>query len=71
MDETGLKEGDMIEVKLIGVDPKTNKLKLSRKVLLPKEEGAEEERRAPRREHNHEHRGPRRDNREHRPKREE
>ncbi len=37
-----LKEGDEIEVKLIGVDPKTGKLKLSRKVLLPrppKEEG--------------------------------
>ena len=72
MEETGLKEGDMIEVKLIGVDPKTNKLKLSRKVLLPREEGVEEERRAPRREHDHnEHRGPRRDNRERRPKREE
>ncbi|RZT96917.1 polyribonucleotide nucleotidyltransferase [Ancylomarina subtilis] len=33
-----LKEGDIIEVKLIGIDPKTGKLKLSRKVLLPKEE---------------------------------
>ena len=72
MDETGLKEGDMIEVKLIGIDPKTNKLKLSRTVLLPREEGAEEEPRRPRREHDHnEHRGPRRDNRERRPKREE
>ena len=72
MEETGLKEGEMIEVKLIGVDPKTNKLKLSRKVLLPREEGAEEEQRRPRREHDHnEHRGPRRDNRERRPKREE
>ncbi len=39
MESTGLKEGDEIEVKLIGVDPKTNKLKLSRKVLLPKSEG--------------------------------
>ncbi len=36
MVETGLKEGDVIEVKLIGVDPKTNKLKLSRKALLEK-----------------------------------
>ena len=36
MEETGLKEGDMIEVKLIAIDQKTNKLKLSRKVLLPK-----------------------------------
>ena len=39
MEETGLKEGDMIEVKLIGSDAKTGKLKLSRKVLLPKPEG--------------------------------
>ena len=39
MEETGLKEGDMIEVKLIGSDPKTGKLKLSRKALLPKPEG--------------------------------
>ncbi len=36
MADTGLKEGDEIEVKLIGVDPKTNKLKLSRKALLEK-----------------------------------
>lgn len=34
--EEALKVGDEIEVKLIGVDPKTGKLKLSRKVLLPK-----------------------------------
>ncbi|HKI89542.1 MAG TPA: polyribonucleotide nucleotidyltransferase, partial [Draconibacterium sp.] len=33
------REGDMIEVKLIGVDEKTGKLKLSRKALLPKPEG--------------------------------
>ncbi|MBR5830700.1 MAG: polyribonucleotide nucleotidyltransferase [Tidjanibacter sp.] len=39
MEETGLNEGDMIEVKLIGSDSKTGKLKLSRKVLLPKPEG--------------------------------
>ena len=39
MAETGLKEGDMLEVKLIGADPKSGKLKLSRKVLLPKPEG--------------------------------
>lgn len=42
MEETGLKEGDMIEVKLIGMDPKTGKLKLSHKALLPKPEGYEE-----------------------------
>lgn len=34
--ESVLKVGDEVEVKLIGVDPKTGKLKLSRKVLLPK-----------------------------------
>jgi polyribonucleotide nucleotidyltransferase len=36
-----LKEGDEIEVKLIGIDPKTGKFKLSRKVLLKKPEKAE------------------------------
>jgi polyribonucleotide nucleotidyltransferase len=39
-----LKEGDEIEVKLIDIDPKTGKLKLSRKVLLPRpprEEGGD------------------------------
>ncbi|MEG1611072.1 MAG: polyribonucleotide nucleotidyltransferase [Alistipes sp.] len=56
MDETGLKEGDTIEVKLIGLDPKTNKLKLSRKALLPKPEGWVERERKPR-----EDRGDRRD----------
>ncbi|MCT4599665.1 MAG: polyribonucleotide nucleotidyltransferase [Marinifilaceae bacterium] len=39
--EDVLKVGDEIEVKLIGVDPKTKKLKLSRKVLLPKPERTE------------------------------
>ncbi len=34
--EEVLKEGDMVEVKLIDVDKKTGKLKLSRKVLLPR-----------------------------------
>lgn len=38
--EDELKEGQEIEVKLIAVDPKTGKLKLSRKVLLPKPEEA-------------------------------
>lgn len=36
------KEGDMVEVKLIGVDEKNGKLKLSRKVLLPRPEGMPE-----------------------------
>jgi polyribonucleotide nucleotidyltransferase len=39
MEETGIKEGDTIEVKLIGTDPKTGKYKLSRRVLLEKPEG--------------------------------
>ncbi len=39
--EEALKEGDVIEVKLIAIDEKTGKLKLSRKVLLPKPERAE------------------------------
>ena len=68
MEETGLKEGQMVEVKLIGIDPKTNKLKLSRKALLPKEEGAEEEPRN-NRDNNRRENG-RRENRDHRkPKR--
>lgn len=37
-----LKEGDKIQVKFLGVDPKTKKFKLSRKVLLPKPEKATE-----------------------------
>lgn len=41
IEEAGLKEGDEIEVKLLDIDPKTGKFKLSRKVLLPKPERAE------------------------------
>jgi polyribonucleotide nucleotidyltransferase len=33
-----LNEGDMIKVKLIGLDPRTGKFKLSRKALMPKPE---------------------------------
>ncbi|MDU1891819.1 MAG: polyribonucleotide nucleotidyltransferase [Dysgonomonas sp.] len=36
MEKAGLKEGDKIEVKLIDIDPKTGKFKLSRKALLPR-----------------------------------
>ncbi|MDX1285676.1 MAG: S1 RNA-binding domain-containing protein, partial [Draconibacterium sp.] len=50
------KEGEEMEVKLIGIDEKTGKLKLSRKVLTPKPEGYVE--RPPR-----ENRGPRGDRR--------
>ena len=34
-----LKQGDMVQVKLLEVDPKTGKFRLSRKALLPKPEG--------------------------------
>jgi polyribonucleotide nucleotidyltransferase len=34
-----MKEGDKVKIKLIGTDPKTGKLRLSRKVLMPKPEG--------------------------------
>ncbi len=40
IEEAGLKEGDEIEVKLLDIDPKTGKFKLSRKVLLPRPEKA-------------------------------
>ncbi len=39
IEETGLKEGDELEVKLLDIDPKTGKFKLSRRALLPKPEG--------------------------------
>ena len=39
--EDELKEGDMIEVQLMAIDPKTRKFKLSRKALLPKPEKKE------------------------------
>ena len=38
VEEAGIKEGDEIDVKLMDIDPKTGKFKLSRKVLLPKPE---------------------------------
>ena len=34
-----IKEGDVVKIKITGKDPKTGKLKLSRKALLPKPEG--------------------------------
>ena len=42
VEESGLKEGDTIEVKLVDIDQKTGKFKLSRKVLLPRPEGMPE-----------------------------
>ena len=50
MEETGIKEGDKLTVKLLEIDSKTGKFKLSRKVLLEKPEGYEERERRPRRE---------------------
>jgi polyribonucleotide nucleotidyltransferase len=41
-----LKEGDVVEVKYVGDDPKTKKIKLSRKALLPKPEGMVEKKEA-------------------------
>jgi len=41
-------EGDVVKVKLVGLDPKTGKFKLSHKILLPKPEQAPREDRAPR-----------------------
>jgi polyribonucleotide nucleotidyltransferase len=55
-----IEEGDQFQVKVINIDEKTGKIKLSRKALLPKPEGYEEEKpaRGPRRDSA---RGPRRD----------
>ncbi len=39
MEETGIKEGDEIDVKLLDVDKKTGKFKLSHRVLVEKPEG--------------------------------
>ena len=39
MEETGIKEGDHIRIKLLEVDPKTGKFRLSAKALKPKPEG--------------------------------
>lgn len=39
VEEAGLKEGDRVVVKLVDIDPKTGKFKLSRRALMPKPEG--------------------------------
>jgi len=54
--EDALKVGDEVEVKLIEVDSKTGKLKLSRRALLPKPEGYQERKPEPRSEHRPERR---------------
>ena len=48
MEETGIKEGDSIDVKLLEIDPKTGKFKLSAKVLKEKPEDYTEPERRPR-----------------------
>ena len=49
VEEAGIKEGDKIQVKLMEIDDKTGKYKLSHKVLIEKPEGWEERERRPRR----------------------
>ena len=49
VEEAGIKEGDKLKVKLLEIDPKTGKYKLSRRVLLEKPEGYVERERRPRR----------------------
>ncbi|WP_308007268.1 polyribonucleotide nucleotidyltransferase [uncultured Prevotella sp.] len=48
VEEAGLKEGGKIQVKLMEIDPKTGKYKLSHRVLVPKPEGYVERERRPR-----------------------
>ena len=48
VEEAGIKEGDKLQVKLLDIDPKTGKYKLSRRVLLEKPEGYVERERRPR-----------------------
>ncbi len=48
MEASGLKEGDKVEVKLIEIDKKTGKYRLSMRALTPKPEGYVEPQRAPR-----------------------
>jgi len=48
VEDAGIKEGDKIRVKLMDIDPKTGKYKLSRRVLIDKPEGYVERERRPR-----------------------
>ena len=74
VEEAGIKEGDHIQVKLLEIDPKTGKYKLSHRVLLEKPEGYVDRERRPRGERGErrprreggERRDGRRENREHR-----
>ena len=62
MEASGIKEGDSLEVKLIEIDKKTGKFRLSMRALQPKPEGYVERERAPRAPRREGDRGPRRDN---------
>lgn len=66
VEEAGIKEGDKIQVKLMEIDPKTGKYKLSHRALLPKPEGYVERERRPRPERGE--RRPRPDRGERRPR---
>ena len=69
VEEAGIKEGDKLQVKLLEIDPKTGKFKLSRRVLLEKPEGYVERERRPRPERGERRdRGDRRDRGERRPR---
>ncbi len=48
VEEAGIKEGDKIKVKLMEIDPKTGKYKLSHRILVEKPEGFVERERRPR-----------------------
>lgn len=66
VEEAGISEGDKIKVKLLDIDAKTGKYKLSRRALLEKPEGYVARERRPRREdRNGGERRPRRDNDRH------
>lgn len=62
VEDAGLHEGDKIKVKLMEIDPKTGKYKLSHRVLEPKPEGYQEHPRRPRGERGERRGGPRRGN---------
>ncbi|MDE6267004.1 MAG: polyribonucleotide nucleotidyltransferase [Muribaculaceae bacterium] len=61
MEASGIKEGDTLQVKLIEIDKKTGKYRLSMRALQPKPEGYVERERQPR--ENRGDRGPRRNDR--------
>ncbi|MBD5310719.1 MAG: polyribonucleotide nucleotidyltransferase [Bacteroides sp.] len=67
MDQSGLKEGDKVKVKLIEIDKKTGKYRLSMRVLTEKPDGYVEREARPRRENNE--RSPRREGGNDRPQR--